>query len=129
MALRRERIAERLAQLREHSGLTQEQAAQKVGITHRQWQRWESGESVPYPRNLEVIASRFGITVAEFFDDMPPSDGQMLERIEAMEAEIMAALRKQDKRAAEIERKLDILLDAGAMTAITASRSQIRSRA
>ncbi len=69
MALRREYIAERLAELREQHSLTQEQAAGRVGVTLRQWQRWESGESMPYPRNLDAIASNFGLSVAEFFDE------------------------------------------------------------
>jgi transcriptional regulator with XRE-family HTH domain len=69
MALRKERVVQRLVDLREQNSLTQEQAAQKVGVTHRQWQRWEAGESMPYPRNLDLIATRFGITVAGFFDD------------------------------------------------------------
>lgn len=69
MALRRERISERLGELREQSSLTQEQAAGRVGVTLRQWQRWESGESIPYPRNLDAIASKFGLSVAEFFDE------------------------------------------------------------
>lgn len=71
MALRKEMLAARLGELREDANLTQEQAAAKVGVTLRQWQRWEAGESVPYPRNLDVIASRFGTTVADFFDETP----------------------------------------------------------
>lgn len=71
MALRREKIAQRLGELRESNALTQEQAAAKVGVTLRQWQRWEAGESVPYPRNMDVVASKFGLSVSEFFDDEP----------------------------------------------------------
>jgi transcriptional regulator with XRE-family HTH domain len=69
MAIKKERVAERLLELRESHGLSQEDAARRVGITHRQWQRWEQGESMPYPRNLELVANRFGISIREFFDD------------------------------------------------------------
>ena len=108
MALRKERLAERLLELRTNAGLSQEGAAQKVGVTVRQWQRWEQGESVPYPRNLDTIASRFGITVAEFFDEPPRADiaatlAALSERIAELEqtaneqaeemAEMQAALR------------------------------------
>jgi transcriptional regulator with XRE-family HTH domain len=91
MALRREKIAQRLGELRESNTLTQEQAAAKVGVTLRQWQRWEAGESVPYPRNMDVVASKFGISVAEFFDDEPLSGSRttLLEaRVEELEAAI-----------------------------------------
>lgn len=93
MALRKERIAERLAELRGLRGFSQEQAAGFVGITVRQWQRWEAGESVPYPRNLDTIASRFGISVAEFFDgDGAAAVGVavLAERMDALEARLDA---------------------------------------
>lgn len=83
---------ERLLELRERHGLSQEDAAHKVGITTRQWQRWETGESMPYPRNLDAVASRFGISVAEFFD--PPDDISVdvaqLDRMEAKLDEILS---------------------------------------
>lgn len=86
MALRKERVAERLSDLRERGALSQEQAAAKVGVTLRQWQRWEAGESVPYPRNLDSVASAFGISVAEFFDEpqvVVTPDVRQLDRIQA----------------------------------------------
>jgi transcriptional regulator with XRE-family HTH domain len=86
MALRREKVTERLLELRERHGLSQEDAAHKVGITTRQWQRWETGESMPYPRNLDAVASAFGISIVEFFDPEPvaqPADADQLDRIEA----------------------------------------------
>jgi transcriptional regulator with XRE-family HTH domain len=90
MALRKELIAERLAELRGTRGQSQEQAAAFVGITVRQWQRWEAGESVPYPRNLEVVASRYGISVAEFFDGPSPvpTDDAMAELLERQNANL-----------------------------------------
>jgi transcriptional regulator with XRE-family HTH domain len=99
MALRRERVVERLSELRERAGLSQEDAARKVGVTHRQWQRWESGESMPYPRNLDRVASAFGIAVAEFFDDQPaaaPRDDTQLDRIEALLVELVGLLRPRE---------------------------------
>ncbi len=86
MALRRERIAERLTELREQHSLTQENAAARVGVTLRQWQRWEAGESVPYPRNLDSIASKFGLSVAEFFDET--ENGTVRNELAALRAEV-----------------------------------------
>lgn len=83
MALRREKIAERLTELREHEGLSQERAAGKVGVTLRQWQRWEAGESVPYPRNLDAVASKFGLSIEEFFDEHPSGPTARVTLLEA----------------------------------------------
>jgi len=95
MALRQEKVSERLRELRERQGLSQEDAARRVGITHRQWQRWESGDSMPYPRSLDMVASSFGISVAEFFD--PPEhaavDVSQLDRIEEKLDEAISRLR------------------------------------
>lgn len=104
MALRREKVMERLLELRERHGLSQEDAAHKVGITTRQWQRWETGESMPYPRNLDAVASRFGISVADFFDE--PADisvdvGQ-LDRIESKLDEILSLLRDPEVGLVEV---------------------------
>ena len=106
MALRREKIVERLGELREANSLTQEEAARRVGVTHRQWQRWEAGESVPYPRNLDLVASKFGISVQEFFDG--PPDGTALDRIEGDLARIEDKLDRilRQLGAAAFEREL-----------------------
>jgi transcriptional regulator with XRE-family HTH domain len=95
MALRQEKVSERLRELRERNGLSQEDAARKVGITHRQWQRWESGDSMPYPRSLDMVASTFGISVAEFFDPAEPVvDQSQLDRIEAKLDQVLAILKQ-----------------------------------
>lgn len=76
MAIQRENVMNRLVRLREEIGhpdkhdkpLPQDQAAARAGVTVRQWQRWESGESVPYARNLSEVADAFGFDVGEFYD-------------------------------------------------------------
>jgi transcriptional regulator with XRE-family HTH domain len=125
LALRKDNVIQRLIALRDQHGLTQEQAAQRVGVTSRQWQRWESGESMPYPRNLDQIASKFGITVAEFFDKdgdhrspvvVNRLDGDLEARIATIEdtlAGITRLLREarseQDRISALLERQTRVL--------------------
>jgi transcriptional regulator with XRE-family HTH domain len=92
MALRQERVAQRLAELRERHALSQDKAAQKVGITHRQWQRWENGESMPRPANLGEVALAFGVPVTTFYDDEPervtPNGDALLARLAALEDQV-----------------------------------------
>lgn len=112
LAIRRETVVRKLTELREVHGLTQERAAGQVGVTVRQWQRWESGKSVPYARNISAIAEHFGINEGEFFD--PPEERRpastptpfagpdalaaQLERIEAR----LDALERIEQRLAEM---------------------------
>jgi transcriptional regulator with XRE-family HTH domain len=75
MAVTRDRVMARLRELRQIHGsderpLSQEDAAHRAGITTRQWQRWESGESMPYSRNLGKVAENFGVTV-DWFETAP----------------------------------------------------------
>lgn len=90
LAIHKKTVVDKLASLREDHDLTQEKAAQAVGVTVRQWQRWESGASVPYPRNLDAIAGHFGFEVSEFFTDDGPraapdeSGPTQLDRIETL---------------------------------------------
>ncbi len=41
--------------LRERLGLTQTQAAEKVGVTLRAWQSWEAGDRVPAQRSVLLL--------------------------------------------------------------------------
>lgn len=76
LAIQRENVMNRLLRLRAEIGhpekedkpLPQDQAAARAGVTARQWQRWESGQSVPYARNLAEVADAFEFDVAEFYD-------------------------------------------------------------
>lgn len=75
LAIQKETVSRVLAELREQhkppgsdKPLSQEKAAARVGITGRQWQRWESGESEPYVRNLKAVSDAFSIPLSDFFD-------------------------------------------------------------
>lgn len=43
---------EAIKEFREAIGYTQSFAADRAGIAYQQWQRWESGESIPSCENL-----------------------------------------------------------------------------
>ena len=56
-------LQERLRQLRKESGETQVQVAAAVGITDRQYQRFEVGKQKPGFDNLVAIADHFGVSL------------------------------------------------------------------
>lgn len=112
LAIQKDTVVRRLTELRERHAdpqtgkpLPQEKAAARVGVTMRQWQRWESGASLPYPRNLEAIAQAFQFSVSDFFDEPQPDaatslpNGGLTARLDQMQAELEAARgERQDLR-------------------------------
>lgn len=110
LAVQKETVSRVLTELREQhkppgaqKPLSQEKAAARAGVTGRQWQRWESGESEPYLRNLEAVASAFDIPMTRFIGAEEQDDTtsslesvaelrEILRRIESNQRRIMAAL-------------------------------------
>lgn len=95
LAIQKETVSRVLVELREQhkppgsqKPLSQEKAAARAGVTGRQWQRWESGKSEPYLRNLEAVASAFDIPVSRFID-VSEQEGttSSLDQVEAIAAE------------------------------------------
>lgn len=64
-------IAERVTRLREQGGFTQEQVAKKLSISRQRWILVEKGERDLNTEELGILASAFGIDIADFFVDTP----------------------------------------------------------
>lgn len=110
LAIRKETVVRKLTEIREAHDLTQERAAAKVGVTVRQWQRWESGASVPYARNISAIAECFDISENEFFDKTPERpETPDLSRVAGPVAAELAAL---NARLDDMQQLLTRLADA-----------------
>ena len=54
---------QRLRQLREQAGQTQEQVAKRIGFQGRSYQRLEADNSVPSYKALERLADYFNVSV------------------------------------------------------------------
>jgi transcriptional regulator with XRE-family HTH domain len=91
LAEQQTRVAERVGRLREAHALTQEAAAARAGVTLRQWQRWESGESEPYARNLAKLSEEFDVPLSELVGSEPVRETQ-LDSIERKLDQILEAL-------------------------------------
>ena len=57
------KIGERIAKLRETSGLTQAELAEKLGVTDRAVSKWETGGGYPDITLLAPIADVFGVSI------------------------------------------------------------------
>lgn len=56
-------LQERMRELRKERKETQLQVAQAIGITDRQYQRFEAGVNLPGFENLCALADHFGVTL------------------------------------------------------------------
>ena len=72
-------IGNKIKQLRLRSSLTQEQLANRLGISAQAVSKWENGTTMPDITLLPHLSTEFGITIDELFD---LSTEQKLERIE-----------------------------------------------
>lgn len=53
----------RLKELRQKKGDTQEVVAKSMGVTRRGYQKWENGESQIKPEKAQILADYFGVSV------------------------------------------------------------------
>ena len=58
-------LQEKLKELRKQSGLTQEQAAEKLNVSRAAVARWETGKGIPDISNLITISEVFDISLDE----------------------------------------------------------------
>ena len=75
------KIGENIRVLRLREGLTQEQVAQRLGVTYQAVSKWENGTNTPDIALLPEIASLFGVTIDALFnqDAISPLEGLPLE--------------------------------------------------
>lgn len=84
--MREDQIAENLRLARRLAGITQEEAAHKLGVTVRTYARWESGESKGFVDQLDRIAKVFGTTTDQLLGS--DEDASTADRLAAMENEL-----------------------------------------
>lgn len=56
------KLSEKLYQLRRRSGLSQEQAAERLGVSRQAVSKWEGGQSVPEADKLAALSRLYGVT-------------------------------------------------------------------
>jgi transcriptional regulator with XRE-family HTH domain len=102
-----EEIGARIQQAREKAGLRQEDLADLIGMSTRQVQNYEAGESKPFAK-LRAIAAATSTTVEWLLH------GDEVK--EASDAEVVARLGKVEEQLQEILRRLPASQDASEET-------------
>ena len=57
-------ISQNLTALRQYHKYSQEEVAEKVGVTRQAVAKWESGETVPDLLNCDALAALYDVSVA-----------------------------------------------------------------
>ena len=78
-------FSENMLQLRKMAGLTQDELAEKIGVSRQSLSKWEKGESVPDLENAANIAQALGASLDELVNydqskeklPMPPKGKHM----------------------------------------------------
>lgn len=65
-------FSEKLMKLRRKAGLSQEQLADRLGVTRQSVSKWESGTAMPELGKLIALADLFGVTLDELVREQPP---------------------------------------------------------
>ncbi len=65
--MNQEKIGKFIADLRKKQNLTQEQLAEKLGVTDKSVSRWENGKCLPDVSLYKDLCNILGITLNEFF--------------------------------------------------------------
>ena len=95
----------RLHALREAAGLTQQEAAEQLGIAQSSYATWERQIPAIRPDQLERLADVLGVAVTDFFSAKPPAashHGGPLGRAKRVFEEISGLPRKKQKRILDV---------------------------
>ncbi len=65
-------LSEKIKSLRRSGGMTQEQLAERIGVTRQALSKWETGDAVPDTENVIQLARLFSVTTDSLLLDDPP---------------------------------------------------------
>ena len=69
-------LSERIYKFRRKSGLSQEQLAEKIGVSRQAISKWESGTSTPELEKLLTLCECFNITLDELVKNEVSAEGK-----------------------------------------------------
>lgn len=69
------KIPERLRELRQAHGYSQEELAEKILVTRQAISKWERGDALPDTENLIALAEIYGVSIDELVGHTPAASG------------------------------------------------------
>lgn len=87
-------VGRKLRKLRLDAGMTLQELADRIGTSHQQLQKYETGVNRISAGMLPIIAEVIGAEILEFFMDVEGTRGQTSSAADKMRAECEACLRR-----------------------------------
>lgn len=81
-------FAEKLKQLRDRAGISQEQLAGQIGVSRQVVTKWENGTGTPKIDNLKALADYFHVTLDEMLGRTDATDGDLADQYEMAISEL-----------------------------------------
>ena len=70
------KLGENIYNLRKQKKMSQENLAEKIGVTRQTISNWELGESTPNPKQLQLLSKFLDISVDALLDDIQCINGK-----------------------------------------------------
>ena len=102
-----EKIGKFIAELRKEKGMTQEQLAEKMGVTNKSISRWENGKTMPDLSLLKPLCFEFGITINELLSGTKITK-EDYNRI--ADENLIKIIEKENKSSKTFEKKMMLIL-------------------
>lgn len=116
--MNQEKIGKFIAKLRKEKNLTQEQLAEKLGVTDKSISRWENGKTMPDLSLLQPLCKELNITINDLLNGEKVSKDKYQE---TLEENIISTINYTNKKVLEKNNLISILLILfGILLSITA---------
>lgn len=94
MLLDQERAGRFMAELRKTKNMTQEQLAEKLGVSNRSVSRWENGKTMPDLSLLPTVSEELGVSILELLEGRRIEAGEEFRK----SADLLMKLSYEEKR-------------------------------
>lgn len=94
MLLDQERTGRFMAELRKAKNMTQEQLAEKLGVSNRSISRWENGKTMPDLSLLPAVSEELGVSISELLEGRRIESGEDFRK----SADLLMELSYEEKR-------------------------------
>ena len=104
--------ANRLLQFRKQNKLSQEELAEKIGVSRQAVSKWERAEASPDTDNLIMLAKVYGVTLDELLNEPAQADEKSAENTKTESAEAVNSEAAEDKAKSSVSFKGGINVNA-----------------
>ena len=87
-------VGKKLRKLRLEAGLTLQDLAQQIGVSHQQLQKYETGSNRLSVGMLPVVAEALGAEIMEFFEDADKASSKKKSKADQLRSECETMLRR-----------------------------------